>query len=208
MKNETGEFELVLGNRQLLSGFAVVVILFGVFFAMGYIVGRSATPSAGVAASGDAGPAPSPMPNVAESRPQAGLGVQTPPAVQDTAPPPANPGDAAAAQPQPPQANAPQTMPAKDTAAAAPAAVPEPAPAPPPADADAPQIYLQVMAVRRPEAEVVIKSLKDKGFPTLMAASPKEGMFRVLVGPYKDAAGLGKAKADLENAGFHPFVQK
>src|SRR5579864_6864695 len=45
-KNETGEFELVLGNRQLLSGFAVVAILFGVFFAMGYIVGRNSTPSA------------------------------------------------------------------------------------------------------------------------------------------------------------------
>src|SRR5437588_12814025 len=45
-KNETGEFELVLGNRQLLSGFAVVAILFGVFFAMGYIVGRNSSPSA------------------------------------------------------------------------------------------------------------------------------------------------------------------
>ena len=30
--NETGEFELVLGNRQLLSGFFIVVILFAVFF--------------------------------------------------------------------------------------------------------------------------------------------------------------------------------
>src|SRR5512132_147063 len=44
-KNDTGEFELVLGNRQLLSGFAVVAILFGVFFAMGYIVGRNSTPA-------------------------------------------------------------------------------------------------------------------------------------------------------------------
>ena len=42
--NETGEFELVLGNRQLLSGFFIVVILFAVFFVMGYIVGRNSTP--------------------------------------------------------------------------------------------------------------------------------------------------------------------
>ena len=27
--NETGEFELVVGNRQLLSGFFIVVLLFG-----------------------------------------------------------------------------------------------------------------------------------------------------------------------------------
>ena len=45
-RNEEGEFELVLGNRQLLSGFFIVVILFGVFFTMGYIVGRHSSPPA------------------------------------------------------------------------------------------------------------------------------------------------------------------
>ena len=40
-KNEEGEFELVLGNKQLLSVFFIVVILLGVFFTMGYIVGRN-----------------------------------------------------------------------------------------------------------------------------------------------------------------------
>jgi cell division septation protein DedD len=43
-RNEDGEFELILGNRQLMSVFFIVVILLGVFFAMGYIVGRGATP--------------------------------------------------------------------------------------------------------------------------------------------------------------------
>jgi len=32
--NETGEFELVVGNRQLLSGFFIVVLLFAVSFAI------------------------------------------------------------------------------------------------------------------------------------------------------------------------------
>ena len=40
-KNEDGEFELILGNRQLLSVFFIVVVLLGVFFTMGYIVGRT-----------------------------------------------------------------------------------------------------------------------------------------------------------------------
>ena len=39
--NETGEFELVVGNRQLLSGFFIVVLLFAVAFAMGYVVGQN-----------------------------------------------------------------------------------------------------------------------------------------------------------------------
>ena len=40
-KNEEGEFELVLGNKQLLSVFFIVVVLLGVFFTMGYVVGRN-----------------------------------------------------------------------------------------------------------------------------------------------------------------------
>src|SRR6266852_5596253 len=46
-KNEYGEFELILGNRQLLSVFFIVVVLLGVFFTMGYIVGRSSAPVTG-----------------------------------------------------------------------------------------------------------------------------------------------------------------
>ena len=43
-RNDDGEFELILGNRQLMSVFFIVVILLGVFFAMGYIVGRNSSP--------------------------------------------------------------------------------------------------------------------------------------------------------------------
>src|SRR5438067_1211452 len=39
--NETGEYELVVGNRQLLSGFFIVVLLCAVAFAMGYVVGEN-----------------------------------------------------------------------------------------------------------------------------------------------------------------------
>jgi hypothetical protein len=50
-KNEDGEFELILGNKQLLSVFFIVVILLGVFFAMGFIVGRNSPAPATEAAS-------------------------------------------------------------------------------------------------------------------------------------------------------------
>ncbi len=42
MKNkETGEFELVVGNGQIISGFFIFALLLAVFFAMGYIVARA-----------------------------------------------------------------------------------------------------------------------------------------------------------------------
>ena len=46
MSKTEGEYELVLGNRQLLSAFFIIVILFGVFFTMGYVVGRNSAPAA------------------------------------------------------------------------------------------------------------------------------------------------------------------
>ena len=69
-------------------------------------------------------------------------------------------------------------------------------------------MYLQVAAAAEPQAGVVVDTLKQKGFPALLAQGPNPALFRVLVGPYADAAALGKAKAALENAGFHPMVRK
>ena len=89
MKNtETGEFEMVLGNRQLLSGFFIVVILFAVFFVMGYIVGRNSTPASQLAASRDQ-----------NSGGAAAFGARPQPS-GGTAPAPQNPPAAAAGPPQ------------------------------------------------------------------------------------------------------------
>ena len=47
MTQTEGEKELVLGNKQLISLFFVVVALCGVFFAMGYMIGRNTSKAAG-----------------------------------------------------------------------------------------------------------------------------------------------------------------
>ncbi|MEJ7607576.1 MAG: SPOR domain-containing protein [Bryobacteraceae bacterium] len=44
MRNEDGEFELVLGNKQMLSVFFIVMVMLGAFFAMGYVVGKNSAP--------------------------------------------------------------------------------------------------------------------------------------------------------------------
>ena len=49
---------MVLGNRQLLSIFFIVVILLGVFFTMGYVMGRNS--GSGGAATAAAGPTGAP----------------------------------------------------------------------------------------------------------------------------------------------------
>jgi cell division septation protein DedD len=75
-------------------------------------------------------------------------------------------------------------------------------------DAVQPGTYLQVMAIKKQDADVIAKALQGKGFPTLMTPSSIEGIFRVMVGPYRDATSLGNAKTELENSGFHPIVQR
>lgn len=197
MKNsETGEFELVLGNKQLLSGFFIVVILFGVFFTMGYIVGRNSAPAVRMANGAEsiaAAPLTEPAPQAAQQAPAAA-----------PAPVPGEPAE----QPAGPDAPAPQPQPSTAAVQAEPPAAPAPAP---PAKSilqpAAGESYLQVMAVKRPEAEVVAKTLRDKGFKVVLGPGPNE-LIRVLVGPYGDTASLGAAKANLENAGFHPIVRK
>jgi len=196
--NDTGEFELVLGNRQLLSGFFIVALLFGVAFAMGYIIGRNSMPSAKLQAEaaaklpgqGTAGRPPAAAPATPSPAPDS-------PAAADTA----SPGAAAEIHPAEPQ---PTTQPARDTVVATPETPP---PAPPPANDPAPGTYWQVLAVRQPEADAVMRALVDKGLPASLSPGPN-GLTRVLVGPYNDTQSLGRAKSALEDAGFHPILKR
>jgi cell division septation protein DedD len=184
--NETGEFELVVGNRQLLSGFFIVVLLFAVAFAMGYVVGQNSPRSVRMA---EAPSTSVPAPNT-EARPQP-LSPVTPAVTPATA------GKAAATDTGP----QPSTQPAQGSP---PAEAPPANPAAGPAGTELPAgSYWQVMAVGTTDAEAVKQTLKDKGFPVVLTPGPNN-LTRVLVGPFADTQTLGRAKTDLENAGVHP----
>jgi len=182
-----GEKELVLGNKQLVGFFFVVVALCGMFFALGYMIGRNANKVtvAGV----DGG-----------SSTTVATGQRT----QDPEPP----RETTVAEPptaEPAVANgAPHTRPAQDvptperTAGAAPApqggpqlTVPEPG-----------STYLQVGALHRADAETLMKTLREQGYPTVLATSSKADFFRVLVGPYHQTAEVADTKAKLKTLGF------
>ncbi len=226
-RNEEGEFELVLGNKQLLTVFFIVVVLLGIFATMGYIVGRSTVP-APVEAKKETPHSPLTIDPTKPADNQTTDSLNRPPMMS---PGEVSLGSAAAKQatvvsPEPAKA-APVAEPVK--AAPAPVAekkaeikkvlaeTPPAATAPAPAAAKAPasngplfiepavgQKFIQVGAVSKAEAELLVGVLRRAGFAAVMAAGPsdKEKLYRVLVGPLKDTAAVSKSRADLEAAGF------
>jgi len=218
-RNDEGEFELVLGNKQLLSVFFIVVILIGVFFTMGYIVGRNSGPGVDNAvakrtttespATSLPGPSPAGAPVAAES---SGPPAQTQPAT--TTPSQTQLTQPGAAAPAP-EAEAPKKKVSdeqeiKDREISKPQKITRPDPNTFLMSKIEPgQTYLQVAAVKRQEAEILARVLRRKGFlQAVVVQGPKEGLFRVVVGPVKDREALQKTKADLEAAGLKSIVQK
>jgi len=68
--------------------------------------------------------------------------------------------------------------------------------------------YLQIAALDRGMSEVLVEVLRRKGFQAEIALGATEDIFRVIVGPTKDAAELARIKADLEAAGFTSFTRR
>jgi hypothetical protein len=62
-----------------------------------------------------------------------------------------------------------------------------------------------VAATRQSEADLLAEVLSKKGYPTVTNVVPELALVRVLVGPYRDAETLNKAREALVAAGFKPF---
>jgi hypothetical protein len=197
-RNDDGEFELVLGNRQLLSVFFIVVVLLGVFFTMGYIVGRNSAPVAAeiqkrsepLTVDAAAPPAPVAAPAKEESAPthtapqlptDSSAPIETPKDEVKSAPVTAK---AAKADPEAARIKAAEAKRSRND---------QPASG---------QAYLQLAATSRREADVMVDVLREKGFKALAAEiDEKPGTFRVLVGPVADGTTNG-IRADLQKSGF------
>jgi len=207
-RNEEGEFELVVGNRQLLTIVFILMLLFGIVFSMGYFVGRNsmsetastsgparppAAESAGLAPPGSPPPDSSLEPGQAKVAP-------TPIKPEPEQPKPSEaPGTTPPAAAKPAESAPPAPPPAPERAAAEESPAAQPAPG---------QTFLQLAAVRLPEAELMVDVLKRRGFPARIAPVPDKPEFRVLVGPFKDSATLARTQADLQTAGFRSIVRK
>jgi len=211
-QNEDGERELVLGNKQLLAIFFVAALLCGVFFAMGYVVGGNSAKSAAAAAATDSAPAttaegkreePQAAPLSEAPAPAAAtaatgdMGSQLPaaePRVTD------NPAAAGALPPAPVPAapqperttSAPKTVTPGPQAAAATVYISVP---------EKGTSYWQVTAVGRPAADDLVRMLRERQLPAILAESSNPKLFRVLVGPYRSPLALAEAKKKVMDVG-------
>ena len=196
------EFELVLGNKQLLSLFFVVVVLFAIFFSFGYTVGFSRGQQDRVVAIAsndtpdpeatdvripdtllEAAPksTPDPPPAAATPKPAPKREVKTPPRPapkkQATAPPPK------------------KAAPAK-TAALAGAQI-------------ARGIHIQVAALRvRSDAQLLVNKLKAKNYAAALYDQGGDGWHRVVVGPFTDVARAKAAQTKMRADGLQTILRK
>ena len=174
------EFELVLGNKQLLSLFFVVVALFAVFFSFGYTVGFSRGQQDRVIAATSSFAT---EPEVTDVRIPDTL-LEDEPKPQEVLSPPHAP-----VKPEPPEpAVQPAPPPEKATAPAT--------PAPATGAQIARGIHVQVAALRvRSDAQLLVSKLKDKQYPVALYDKGGDGWHRVVVGPF---ASVNEAK-DAQN---------
>lgn len=196
LRNSESETEILLGNKQLLGIFFLIALLLGIAFTGGFMIGRNGT---------------------ARKEP-ASVAAQTPPA-----PVAANPagGETHAVSPadaalndsssatgdsgtdEQPLGSPRHKKQAKQEAAEAPAMPAQTADFTPQSG----QEFLQVAAVSRPDASEVAAVLRKKGFrahAVPIAGNPS--LYRVIVGPIRDAGDLANTRDSLRKTGFREVI--
>jgi len=196
-KRDEQQTELVLENRQVVAIFLGLALICGVFFSLGYVVGRNTASPATALAEDDAsmaqtGEKPSAMP--------------APSYLPRTASAAATPADTAPATELNFYNSVQQDVPQGMTPPANSAPV---APAPPAVEPPPPGILVQVSALtRREDADSLVSLLKERNLPVLVTSGENDALFHVVVGPYKNDGDAQKTKQILEQDGFRPFIRR
>jgi cell division septation protein DedD len=211
-----GGGDRVLESRHLVLLFLSVVLLCGVFFTLGYVMGH--TQYGGAVHAADA---PAKMPLTTPANPH-GKETNPTPASADRNwdeydPTKKNTDSHIEPAPKP----APKAVPAASSSSAkpsAPATVPVSAKSSstakqtaryqPPALAKN-SIVLQVAAVKQQrDALEMADELQKKKFPAFVVNSAADGFYHVQVGPYADKAAADAARHALEEAGFKAIIKR
>ena len=206
-----GGGDRVLESRHLVGLFLGVVLLCGVFFTLGYVMGR--TQFSGVAHADPRVPGPNPK-SPARETPTIATNPRTggdPGNGWDSDP--GKPADKRVELPAP--VKGPAAVPATLNKAARPSA---PAPVKAPATKEAQRfqppaisknsIILQVAATKQQrDALDMADLLQKKKFPSFVANSPADSFYHVQVGPYSDLASAESAKRALEQLGFKSIIK-
>jgi cell division protein FtsN len=214
------ETEILLGNKHLLAIFFVIAVLLGIAFTGGYMVGRTSFDKKTVSV---ASMPPDPVPAAATAPANSTAWVTK---SVGAAPAESTAGDLARHAPS--GASVEKTAPIRktalhsgsDTEAEIPLGARKKEKQPAPAAAEnsetanagyyAPQngqMFLQVAAVGRNEADAVADVLHKKGFPAHSVAKPgNANIYRVLIGPIRDSGDLSSTRDSLRKTGFREVI--
>ncbi len=69
-------------------------------------------------------------------------------------------------------------------------------------------IYLQMGAVEKGVAVIMVDGLRKRGFPSFAAPGPSDAIFRVLIGPLADAEVFRITKEKVDQIGLNSFLRK
>jgi DedD protein len=212
-----GGAERVLESRHLVGLFLGVVLLCGVFFTLGYVMGKTqygglvhAAEALSRSASPDrASEKPRPAEPAAEPAPANGeWDFYSKNNNNDRLQPEAKPSASAAHDNGEPAATA------KTAPPSAPSASPAAKTVPASARFDAPRtskgsVILQVAALtHQGDALAMADALQQKRFPAFVVAPTGDSFYRVQVGPYADAKAAESAKSALDRAGFKAIIKR
>lgn len=216
MKKPGGGRETVLESRHVVGMFLGVVVLCGVFFTLGYVMGRTqqdssvkAVSAANAARPADKIAAPAPAPSSwdfisgADSKKSPGK-LETPAKTATGGPPavitstPINPESAAAKSPE-------KTAPVvRSTPAGASKNSLMKSPVIPRG-----HVVLQIAALTREgDALALVEALQKKEFPAYILMPATGNLYRVQVGPYPDGKAADAAKKALEREGFKAITKR
>lgn len=220
-----GAGERVLESKHVIGLFLLMLVFSGVFFSLGYVMGRNQYDGRVSAENNGMGrpePVLSARPDVAPKKtaaPAAGSGDLDPATTPASGSPWKFEENSKAAKAEPrlePVPKAPATPPPARAVNAKSAPISAPAvhangakPA-----VNSPAIpngayFLQVAALaRQDDALALAGSLQKKHFAAYVQTPQKDKFYRVQVGPFKDQKSADAAKKGLESAGFKAFYVK
>jgi DedD protein len=200
--DQVRDTEITLSTGKLLGIFFALAIVCGVFFTMGYLLGKSNS-------AGGKTEIVATVPSSSTGKPYAGN--RTPEAVTQTCPP-GSPNCAAAAG-------------TTDTSSTAKASDQQSAVQPPsgsktpdqsttpPAGTDAKagtasSFMVQVAAVSKQEdAEILVTALRKKQYPVFIANAAGDPLFHVQVGPFSDRKDAEAMRTRLSGDGYNAIVK-
>jgi cell division septation protein DedD len=185
------DVEISLGTGRMLGLFFALVVVCGIFFGLGYMLGRSLGPTAMTAEAASPAATNAAKPTATSSAP-AGT-ANAAPANDLTFYKTVEQKDA---NPQ----LTPPSSPAPAAAAGAPASE----------SPHASSYVVQVAAVSKKEdAEALVGALKKKNYPVFLTGNtPGDSLFHVQVGPFNDIKEAEAMRGRLAGDGYSPIVKK